>query len=131
MSALVALAAHAQTDGFSPAQLAVLRVGDGTSELRTRQRQVFDEHYDPSGAGQTRPTFSVAVPAKGTNALWMNGHAGTEGELVRSSDRSVLTITGYCGDIHSLPGTPSKLAYDRGICVIDAAGGTHLAYRGS
>jgi hypothetical protein len=128
--ALAAIGAHAQTGGFRPGQLAVLRIGDGASDLRGRQSQVFIDQFDPAAADQTGPSFSVAVPAKGTNAIWMNGHAGTEGGLSRSGDHSVLTITGYCGDILSLPGTPSKLAYDRGICVVDAAGVTHLAYRG-
>ncbi len=128
---LSACAAHAQSSGFRPGQLAVLRIGDGAADLRLRQSQVFVDQFDPTAADQSEPSFSVAIPDKGTNALWMNGHAGTEGGLVRSGDHSVLTITGYSGDILSLPGTPSKLAYDRGICVVDAEGGTRLAYRGN
>jgi hypothetical protein len=129
--AVATTAAHLQADGFRPGQLAVLRIGDGDSDLRVRQSQVFIDQFDPAAADQAGPSFTVAIPCKGTNSIWMNGHAGTEGGLARSGDRSVLTVTGYCGDILSLPGTPSKLAYDRGICVVDATGGTRLAYRGN
>ena len=45
------------------------------------------------------------MPTNGTDALWLNGNAGTEGNLTRSADRSVLALSGYSGDILSLPGT--------------------------
>ncbi len=125
-----------QSAGFQPGQLVVLRVGDGGSEggasdLRSRQTPVFIDQFDPSAASQSRPSFSVALPCKGTNALWMNGNAGTEGGLARSADHCLLTLTGYCGDILSSPGTPSRLPYERGICVVEPSGATRLAYRGN
>lgn len=112
----------------------MLRAGDGgsspASDLAAHQTPVFIDQYDPGAANQPSPSLTVAIPRTGSNALWINGNAATEGGLARSADHSVLTISGYCGDILSLKGTPSRLAYKRGICVIAADGSTHLAYSG-
>jgi hypothetical protein len=137
-AALFALGAHAQ---FSAGKLAVLQEGDGgfargttaASDLANKQNPVFIDQFDPTVlAGTNGPSFQVAIPTNGSDSLWLNGNAGTEGNLTRSADRSVLAFSGYSGNILSLsPGTaPSNLAYDRGICLIDAAGNNHLAYRG-
>jgi hypothetical protein len=138
IAALITLNAYAQ---FSPGKLAVLQEGDGgfargtsaASDLANKQNPVFIDQFDPSvSAGTNGPSFQVAIPTNGTDSMWLNGNAGTEGNLTRSADRSVLVFSGYSGNILSLsPGTaPSNLAYDRGICVIDAPGNNHLAYRG-
>ena len=135
---LLTLNAPAQ---FSPGKLAVLQEGDGgfargtsaPSDFANKQNPVFIDQFDPNvAAGTNGPSFQVAIPTSGTDSSWLNGNAGTEGNLTRSADRSVLAFSGYSGNILSLsPGTaPSNLAYDRGISVIDAAGANHLAYRG-
>jgi hypothetical protein len=138
MVTLVAMGASAQ---FTPGKLAVLQEGDGgtargttsPSDFGNKQNPVFIDQFDPNlSAGTNGPSFQVAIPTNGADALWVNGNAGTEGNLTRAADRSVLVFSGYSGDILSLtPGTaPSNLAYDRGICVIDTDGNNHLAYRG-
>src|ERR1035441_838475 len=135
---LITLNAPAQ---FSQGKLAVLQAGDGgfargtsaPSDFANKQNPVFIDQFDPNvAAGTNGPSFHVAIPTIDTDSLRLNGNAGTEGNLTRSADRSVLAFSGYSGNILSLsPGTaPSNLAYDRGICVIDAAGAIHLAYRG-
>ena len=116
---------------FEPGKIAVLRVGDGSSDLKSRQNPVFIDQFDSTTADQTTPGFSVAIPTKGTNALWINGNAYTEGVMARSGDRTALTLSGYCGDILSQRGTPSKLSYDRGICMVDVDGSTHLVCKGA
>lgn len=121
----------AQPKSFHPGHLAVLRAGDGTADLATHQTPVFIDEYDAGAADQASPSFTVALPTTGTNALWINGNAPTEGGMARSADGSVLTVSGYCGNLLSKKGTPSKLAYDRGICVIAADASTRLAYSGS
>jgi hypothetical protein len=138
VAALITLNAHAQ---FTPGQLAVLQQGDGgfsrgtsaASDFANKQNPVYIDQFDPNAlAGTNGPSFQVAIPTNGADSSWLNGNAGTEGNLTRSGDRSVLAFSGYSGNILSLsPGTaPSNLAYDRSICVIDAAGNNHLAYRG-
>src|ERR1017187_2418608 len=135
---LITLNAPAQ---FSPGKLAVLQAGDGgfargtsaPSDFANKQNPVFIDQFDPNvAAGTNGPSFQVAIHTIGTDSDLLNGNAGTEGNLTRSADRSVLAFSGYSGNILSLsPGTaPSNLAYDRSICVIDAAGNNHLAYRG-
>ena len=113
----------------------MLRAGDGgsspASDLAAHQTPVFIDQYDPGMANQPRPSFTVAIPVTGSNALWINGNASTEGGMARSADRTVLTISGYCGDILSKKGTPSRQAYNRGICVIANDGSTRLAYSGT
>jgi len=123
------LSLPAQSARFAPGKLAVLRVGDGVSQLQDRQNPVFIDEYDPTEANQAAPVFSVPLPTTGSNALWLNGNAYTEGGLCRSADRRLLTLSGYSGPILSLPGTPSKLAYDRGIGVVASDGSFHLAFR--
>ena len=107
------------------------RRSDGPSDCLSRQTPVFIDQFDPATPNQTRPSFSVANPTNGPGALWINGNASTEGGMARSADRTVLTLSGYCGDILSKRGTPSKLAYDRGIAVVGADGSPHLACLGT
>jgi hypothetical protein len=135
--AIVVMGANAQ---FAPGKLAVLQEGDGgfargttsPSDFANKQNPVFIDEFDGGTFNSNGPSFQVAIPTNGADALWVNGNAGTEGNLTRAADRSVLVFSGYSGDILSLsPGTaPSSLAYDRGISVIDATGNSFLAYRG-
>jgi hypothetical protein len=128
-------AAHAQ---FLPGKLAVLRAGDnGTSKasnLANKHAPAFIDQIDPvTPNGTNQPSYTVAIPTNDPNlgspqAMWFNGQAGTEGNLARSADRGAITWTGYGGDIFAIPGTPSKTAVPRGICVIDAQGSNHVAY---
>ncbi|MGP8200266.1 MAG: immunoglobulin domain-containing protein [Limisphaerales bacterium] len=146
LAGLVAATAHAQ---FSPNKLAVLRAGDnGTSAASSlngaHQAPAFVDQYDPvtpivipnTDTGTEGPLFSVAIPTNDPEsgpyeAMWFNGHAGTEGYLALSEDLSSLTFTGYGGDILAQSGTPSQLNIPRGICVINQAGASSIAYEGS
>ena len=137
LALLVTLGISAQTVLFTPGRLAVLRIGDGAhdtgntnqiSDWNFKQNPIFIDEFDPNVANAIVPTVSVAIPTNGNNALFLNGNAGSEAEgCTRSMDRSVVTTTGYHGDILSQPGTPSNLPYLRGISVIDAFGTNHLA----
>jgi|GEM_PF-4665655 hypothetical protein len=147
IAGLIAATAHAQ---FSPRNLAVLRAGDnGTSAasdiLAAHQTPIFVDQYDPvtpivipgSDTGTNGPVFSVAIPTNDPaivppyQALWFNGHAGTEGYLALSGDSGTLAFSGYGGDILAVSGTPSGLNIPRGICVINQAGNTYIPYEGS
>jgi hypothetical protein len=135
LAAGLSLAATAQT-AFTPGRIAVLRIGDGKanynntnlpSDWTYKQNPIFIDEFDPGLTNASVPTYTVAIPTNGDSSLFLNGNAGTEGGMARSADRSVLTTTGYHGDILSQPGTPSGLPYLRGISVIDAFGQNTLA----
>ena len=134
LTAILGLNARAQL--FTPGRLAVLRIGDGVpnnagnpiSDWNNKQNPIFIDEFDPGLTNATTPTVTVAMPTNGPDSLFLNGNAGSEGEgCTLSADRSVLTTTGYHGDILSQPGTPSNLPCLRGISVIDAFGTNHLA----
>ncbi|HTY87377.1 MAG TPA: immunoglobulin domain-containing protein [Candidatus Acidoferrum sp.] len=137
---------QATPPAFTPGQLAVLQLGTGgTNQGATaddiwasRQNPYFVDQFDPNGVNQTIPSYQVAIPTNGPTSLWVNGNAGTEGNLTLSADRSLLTFAGYCGDICSIfptalptpPLAPSNLNYDRGIGTVDAFGNYQNPYRG-
>jgi len=148
--------AYAQTPLFQPGNLAVLQLGDGgpgrclplnggsvanpytnyaaSDILGSRQKALYIDQYDPNGIDQTTATIQVAVPTNGAYGLFINGNAGTEGNLTRSGDRSVLAVTGYAGDLLSITTgqqtAPSNLSYDRGFGTVDAFGNYTGIYRG-
>jgi hypothetical protein len=129
-AALFAMAACGQNTNlaFTPGKLAVFRGGDGIITISTgRQHPAFIDEYDPAITNQADPIISVELPTNGDNSIWFNAHAGSEGQgLTRSADRQYLAVTGYNGDLNSIPGTPSSAtnslgqSYPRGFGVIDA-----------
>jgi len=153
---LLSGSASAQTPLFNPGQLAVLQLGDGGTNrnlpsnggsvanpytnyyasdiLGSRQTALFIDQFDPNGINQSNPAKQVAVPSTGSDGLFINGNAGTEGNMSLAGDGSVLAVTGYAGDILSITTgqqtAPSNLSYDRGIGTIDAFGTYTRIYRG-
>jgi hypothetical protein len=148
MAALLAVQARAQNTNlaFIPGKLAVYRGGDSIETIATdRCHPAFIDEYDPSLASQADPILSIELPTNGPNngigCMWINAHAGTEGQgLTRSADRRFLTMTGYSGVIGSisgLTGTPSSATnasgqgYARGFGVIDAFTNFNVVYSGA
>jgi hypothetical protein len=120
--ALCGLAAEAQTPGFTPKRLAVLRAGNGELDLHLKQSPIFIDEFTP-GTFNTGPAFAVSIPTNGADTLFFNGHAATEGILARSADGRFLTVAGYGGvDLLATNGTPSLLDISRVFCTVDAAG---------
>jgi hypothetical protein len=132
---LLALNAQGQNtnlaNGFTPGKLAVYRGGDGILTIKTdRCHPGFIDEYDPVLTNQANPILSLELPTNGPNSLWINAHAGSEGQgFTRSADRRYLTVCGYSGVIGSvagLTGTPSGATnssgegYPRGFGVVDA-----------
>jgi hypothetical protein len=147
LAGFMALASQAQ---FLPRKLAVLRAGDNSTNqdssiLGAHQSPVYIDEFDPvnpitiaaTNTGTNGPLFSVAIPTNDPvsvtpyAAMWINGHAGTEGYLALSGDAGSLAFSGYGGQILAQPGTPSGLNVPRGICVINQAGSNYIAYEGS
>jgi hypothetical protein len=128
---------------FTPGKLAVMQLGDGGTNrgpyaasdlLGSRQNPIFIDQFDPNGINQTIPSVQILVPTNGPGAMFVNGNAGTEGNLSLAGDKSVLAFGGYQGDILSIatgqPTAPSNLSYDRGIGTMDAFGNYANPYRG-
>lgn len=132
VTCLLAVSVQAQNTNltFSPGKLAVLRGGDGIITIAIgRQHPVFIDEYDPAISNQAAPLMSMELPTNGVNALWINAHAGSEGQgFTRSADRRLLVLPGYHGDLNSLAGTPSGLDYPRGFGTIDAYTNFNLVY---
>jgi hypothetical protein len=147
IAGLITVTAQAQ---FTSGKLAVLRVGDnGTNQNvdtspsdldGAHQSPVFIDEFDPvtpitisiTNIGTNGPIYSVPIPtndpAVGYGAMWINGHAGTEGYLAQSDDRATVAFSGYGGNILASNGTPSQISVPRGLCVIDIAGSNYISY---
>jgi hypothetical protein len=108
---------------FTPGNLVIYRVGDGTAALTNTGTAVFLDEYTPAG------TFVRSIPmptqASGSNKpLIASGTALTEGYLNRSADKQYLTLTGYAqalGDPNKIATTTAS-AVNRVIGIVDYAG---------
>jgi hypothetical protein len=129
---LTGLASNAQSAVFLPKHLAVLRAGDGVLDLHLKQSPAFIDQFAP-GSSNAAPSYTVSIPTNGTDTLFFNGHAATEGILTRSADHRFLTVAGYGGvNLLQTNGTPSLLDIARVFCTVDAAGKVHtMIYRKS
>jgi hypothetical protein len=121
--ALFAIATHAATPSFTPGNLAVMRLGNGTEVLANTGNSVFIDEFNPN-ATNASPVSSVTVSNSGPKALVLEGTAASEGGLTLSIDRTVLAITGYNTNLTfgaALDGATSA-ALPRTIATIDAFG---------
>jgi hypothetical protein len=119
LTAIIGLNAQAQF--FTPGNLAVLRVGDGTQILANTGNTVFIDQYTTSGSFVN----TTNLPDSGTNALII-GSATSDGGLTRSMDRSELVIFGYntnrVGGATSSIANASAASVPRAIVTVDASG---------
>ena len=97
---------------FTPGNIVVYRVGDGTVNLINTGNPVFLDEYTSAGA----LVQSIAMPTNSTgtgsasNALVASGTATSEGLISRSADGRYILLTGYKSNIpaaSSLPGSAS------------------------
>jgi hypothetical protein len=91
---LLASIAPAHANAFTPGNLVVVRVGDGTSALTNVGTAVFLDEYTPSGT----LVQSIAMPtaAAGANRQFCNsGTATSEGFLTLTSNGQYLINAGY------------------------------------
>src|SRR5262245_14351096 len=85
---------------FTPGNLTIYRVGDGSSTLNGNATAVFVDEYTTAGA----LVQSIALPTvdSGSNQmLTASGNATSEGFLTRSVDGRYLVLPGY----DAAPGT--------------------------
>lgn len=107
---------------FTPGNLAVLRVGDGSGNLTSAAVAVSIEQYSVSGEGQS-PSYTVALPTTGVSALTLAGSFSSEGALARSADGMYLTFAGYNADVGTLGvSSTASATVNRAVGLLDAAG---------
>ena len=117
--ALSAQLAHAAA--FTPGNLAVLRVGEGSAALTNACTAIFVDEYSPSGA----LVQSIALPTADSganNSICLSGTATSEGFMTRTGDGQALVVAGY----DAVPGTAliSTAAGINRVVAIIAADGT-------
>lgn len=102
---LLGSAAPASAAPFTPGNLVVVRVGDGTAALGSAATATYLLEYTP--AGVLVQTIALPPAAAGTNAAFtISGTSTAEGSLTRSADGRYLVLTGY----DAAPGTASVAA---------------------
>jgi hypothetical protein len=91
-----AKSATAQADGFTPGDLVVYRVGDGTTNLANTGNPVFVDEYNPTGT--LVQSLEMPTTANGNqNAFFAGGTATSEGGLTVSPNGKYIALTGYGG----------------------------------
>ena len=116
---LAGLCAQAQ---LLPKHLAVLRAGNGVMKLHLKQSPIFVDEF-ATGAYNDAPLMTVAIPTNGTDTIFFNGHAATEGMLSLSADGKELAFAGYAGvNLLQQTGTPSLLDIGRAFGTVNSTG---------
>ena len=108
--------------GFTPGNLVVVRVGNGSSSLSSVSTAVFLDEYTPNG------TFVQTVPMptalNGNNRrLTMSGTATSEGVLSLSGDGQHLLLAGYDADVGiGAIAASSSSAFNRVVAKVSLSG---------
>ncbi|GAA5182648.1 hypothetical protein GCM10023322_20030 [Rugosimonospora acidiphila] len=84
----------AAADGFTPGDLVVYRVGDGSTALSSAAAPVFLDEYSPDGTLVTSVPLPTAASGA-NNPLVASGSATSEGLLTLSADGRYLIAPGY------------------------------------
>lgn len=140
VGAASAASASASTVGaFTPGDVVVYRVGDGTSALGSAATAVFLDEYSPSGSLVQSIPMPTAASGAG-HALTASGSAGSEGLLTLSADSRYLIAPGYSAPVGtakitssaaaSVPRTIARVAADGSVdtttALTDAADGNNV-----
>ncbi|GAA4667054.1 hypothetical protein GCM10025780_06380 [Frondihabitans cladoniiphilus] len=116
----LASAAHAAT-AFTPGDLVVYRVGDGSSALSSAATAVFLDEYTPAG----RLVQSVPLPTTASganNPLTASGTSGSEGLLTLSADGRYLVAPGYAASVGTKKvSSTTSAATPRTVARVDAS----------
>jgi len=107
---------------FTPGNVVIYRVGDGSGPLASSGNPVFLDEYTPAGALVQSIPLPTSV-AGGNHRLIASGTATSEGLMTRSSDGQYLVLTGYDAPIPttSLAGTAASTV-PRVVGRVDASG---------
>ena len=88
---------------FSPGNIVVSRVGDGSTGLTNASAQVQLVEYTTAGAPGAVVTLPTTSGGAGSRACTNSGNSTTEGFLTQSYDGRYLVHVGY----DAAPGVPS------------------------
>ena len=119
LAALLSCVAQIHSQSFTPGNLAVLRIGDGTQTLVSSGNSLFIDQYSPGGTLVT----TIPLPDTGAGALLLSGTSSSEGGLARAFDRSELVLAGYNTNRGALTGSlssQSSAAVPRAVATVDA-----------
>jgi hypothetical protein len=109
---------------FTPGNLVVLQIGNGSAALTSAGTPIFLDQFTTSGVSVN----SLSIPSTGVNALVNSGTASSEGALTLSANGQYLVLAGYnaAAGTTGIAGTTSA-ADPRGIATVDAFGNYSLA----
>ncbi len=88
------LKATVAPSGFTPGNLVIYRVGDGSAFAQSEAVKVFLDEYTPTGT-LVQSVEMPSVTAGNNKAFVASGTASSEGLLTRSVDGKYLVLTGY------------------------------------
>ncbi|MDO7848206.1 IPT/TIG domain-containing protein [Hymenobacter sp. M29] len=92
---------------FTPGNLVIMRVGDGTASLTSAATVAYLQEYTP--AGVLVQTIPLPTAVSGNNRiLTVAGSSSTDGGLTRSANGAYLVVGGY----DAAPGTTGVAALD-------------------
>ncbi len=116
------MAASAQAASFTPGDVVVYRVGNGSTALSGTSAPVFFDEYSPSGA----LVQSIALPTSpsGSNKPFVaSSTAASEGLLTLSANDEFLLATGYdaAAGVAKI-GETTSASVPRGVARVSAAG---------
>jgi hypothetical protein len=119
----IAAAPPASAAAFTPGNLVVLRVGDGSASLSGVATAAFLDEFTPTGGSAVQSLALPTAPAGANKPLTVSGSATSEGAVSLSSNGSYLTVGGYAAP----PGTSgiaatTSAAQPRVMGRIDGAG---------
>jgi PEP-CTERM motif len=118
-AALVAVCASANAQIFTPGNLIVLRVGDGTTTLGTGTIQTSLVQFDQTGLQIGSPFL---LPTAGGTPLTNTGNSTTEGALSLSTNGQFLVFGSYLSAPGVVASTATAATVQRAIVQVDSAG---------
>ncbi len=114
----LALSAHLGAAAFTPGNVTVLRIGNGTGALSNACTALFVEEFTPAGAA----VQTIALPTSTAGArICLSGTATSEGLMTRTVDTSALLVAGYDAVLGSA-GVATAAAVNRVVAIINADG---------
>jgi hypothetical protein len=101
-AAFALLPVLAQAQSFTPGNIVVARVGDGSAALTSAATEVFLDEFSPDGTLVRSIGMPTPISVSGNNhILTASGNVPTELNMTRSVDGHYLVLTGYS----AAPGT--------------------------
>jgi hypothetical protein len=108
---------------FTPGNIVVVRVGDGSATLTSAATATFLLEYTP--AGVLVQTLALPTAASGTNSILTNtGSSTSDAVLTRSADGRYLVLTGYDAAVGTLTLTATASSTNNRVIGRVAANGT-------